>query len=119
MFKQFLEWIGVKEKIHTESTGPLYYNEGEIWWCALGENIGVEINGKGKMFSRPVFIYRKLSKGGFMGIPLSTKQKEGSWYVSITFKQEIITANLAQSRVLSTSRLYEKMGSLDDSDIKK
>ena len=23
--------------------------EGEIWWCAMGENIGVEINGKNEI----------------------------------------------------------------------
>jgi len=119
MIKRFLQWIGLKEKIHGESLGPLYYNEGEIWWCAVGENIGIEVNGKGEMFSRPVFVYRKLSKEGFLGIPLSTKAKQGSWYAEISFKGERVVANLAQVRVFSSHRMYEKMGSLDDNDIKK
>jgi mRNA interferase MazF len=114
-----LVWIGVKEKIHDKSEGPLYFNETEIWWCAIGENVGIEINGKGDMFSRPVFIYKKLSKDGFLGVPLSTQEKNGSWYVSVSFKEEMIFANLAQIRVLSSSRLYEKVGALDDSDVEK
>lgn len=61
MLKKFLEWIGIKEKIHNTSRGPRLYKEGDIWWCAVGENIGIEINGKGKMFSRPVLVYKKLS----------------------------------------------------------
>ncbi len=39
MIKRFLEWIGLKEKIHSKSSGPLYYKEGEIWWCAVQENL--------------------------------------------------------------------------------
>lgn len=46
--------------------------EGEVWWVAIGENVGVEINGKSRYFSRPVIVFRKLSHLGFMGIPLST-----------------------------------------------
>lgn len=119
MIKNFLEWIGLKEKIHSKNSIPLYFNEGEIWWCAVGENVGIEINGKGKLFSRPVFVYKKLSKGGFLGIPFSTQDKKGSWFVEIIFKGEKNIANLSQIRTFSSSRMYEKMGSLDDNDIKK
>ncbi len=119
MIKKFLEWIGLKEKIHRISSRPLYFNEGEIWWCAVGENVGVEINGKGRLFSRPVFVYRKLSREGFVGIPFSTQNKKGSWYVEVSFKGEKNIANLSQMRVFSSSRMYEKMGSLDDNDCAK
>jgi len=43
MIKKFLEWIGLKEKLHINSSVPLYFNEGEIWWCAVGENIGCTV----------------------------------------------------------------------------
>jgi len=119
MIKKFLEWIGLKEKLHINSSVPLYFNEGEIWWCAVGENIGIEINGKGELFSRPVFVYKKLSKDGFLGIPLSTQHKKGSWYVEISFKGENNIINLAQIKIFSSFRMYEKMGSLDDNDIQK
>jgi len=118
MIKKFLEWIGLKERINNKSSGPLYFNEGEIWWCAVGENVGIEINGKGKLFSRPVFVYKKLSKQGFIGIPLSTQNKNGSWYVEISFKGENV-ANLSQIRIFSSFRMYEKMGSLDEKDMEK
>lgn len=66
----FNEWIKVKKKLHYHARTP-YIKEGEVWWAAVGENIGVEINGKSQYFSRPVVIFKKLSKFGFMGI-LST-----------------------------------------------
>lgn len=119
IIKKFIEWIGLKEKIHNNSSAPLYFNEGEIWWCAVGENVGIEINGKGELFSRPIFVYKKLSKNGFLGIPLTTQDKNGSWYVEISFKGNINIVNLAQIRVFSSFRMYEKMGSLDDNDILK
>ena len=119
VIKRFLLWIGLKEKIHNNSSIPLYFNEGEIWWCAVGENVGIEIGGKGVLFSRPVFVYKKLSKDGFLGIPLSTQEKKGSWYVQVDFKGESNILNLAQVKILSSFRMYEKMGALDDNDVEK
>ncbi len=117
--KRFLEWIGLKEKINKSNSTPPLFNEGEIWWCAVGENIGIEVNGNGELFSRPVFVYKKLSRMGFLGIPLSTQIKSGTWYVEIDFKEEKQVVNLSQIRVFSSSRMYGIMGSLDDGDITK
>ncbi len=77
------------------------------------------MNGKGKAFSRPVYVYKKLSKDGFLGIPLSTILRKGTWYVEISFQEKKISVNLAQCRVFSYKRMYEKMGALDEKDITK
>ncbi len=82
--KRFDEWIDVKETLHNLQKVPKI-NEGDIWWCGMGENIGVEINGKNVAFSRPVFIFKKLSHFGFLGIPLTSKRHEGYWYVPFDF----------------------------------
>ena len=49
--KHFREWIDVKEDIHFNNVSHTI-NEGEIWWCAVGENVGIEINGKSDAFAR-------------------------------------------------------------------
>ena len=59
MIKRFLEWIGLKEKLHNTEYVPPFFKEGEIWWCHLGENVGTEMNGKGDFFTRPVLILKK------------------------------------------------------------
>lgn len=82
----------------------------------MGENVGVEINGKHEVFSRPVLVFKKLSRYGFMGIPLTSQPHEGSWYVSFVFKDKTEVAALAQARVMSVARLYKMMGTLPDSD---
>ena len=52
--KQFLFWIGVKERLHNGQHPPPLVSEGDIWWASVGENVGSEINGKSRLFSRPV-----------------------------------------------------------------
>ena len=78
--KRFNEWIRLKRKIHYRGR-ETDFSEGEVWWCGCGENVGVEINGKNRYFSRPVLIFRKLDKKSFMGIPLTSRSKRGTWYV--------------------------------------
>ncbi len=119
MIKRFLEWFAIKEKIEQRIGNHPLFRQMEIWWTGVGENIGVEIGGKGKAFSRPVLIYRKLGKESFLGIPLSTQIKEGSWYVSFDFKNQMVSVNLAQIRVMSAARLYKKMGEVAENDCAK
>ena len=83
----------------------------------MGENVGTEINGKHATFSRPVVIMKKLSRLGFMGIPLTSQEKTGSWYVEFEFLNKKEYAALSQARYFSVSRLYTKMGRIPDSDL--
>lgn len=113
--KHFYEWIGLKENLHITNRIPAI-KEGEIWWAALGENIGIEINGKNNVFSRPVLVFKKLSKFGFMAIPLTSRPHDGKWYVPFIFRNKKSVAVLSQMRAMSVSRLYERMGTISDRD---
>lgn len=110
--KRFLEWIGLKQILHGSSHKPPLFKEGEIWWCSVGENIGNEMNGKSDRFTRPIFILRKYDKYSFLGLPLTTKEKIGTWYCSIEFLGKKQTVVLMQGRTLDYRRLKEKMGEL-------
>lgn len=107
--EKFDDWISVKKQLHSASRAP-YIHEGEIWWCGCGQNVGIEINGKGQRFARPILILKKLSRSGFMGIPLTSQIKTSSWYYGFNFKEREQYAALCQARVISTARLYRKMG---------
>ena len=117
--RNYKDWMPVKENIQSE--GILRrFKEWELWWCAIGENVGVEINGKGDMFTRPVVIYHKFSRFGFMGIPLTTKDHTAEapdWYVKFNFKNKEQFAALHQLERVSVFRLCRRMGELDDEDI--
>ena len=78
--KSYLKWMGVKRRIHNSGIIRTI-EEGEIWWAAVGENVGVEIDGKNEKYSRPVLVQTKpmdvtrlyqkmgeLSKGDYRGV---------------------------------------------------
>lgn len=115
--KRFLEWIGLKEKLHKNTHKPPFVSEGDIWWCSLGENIGSEINGKSSQFSRPAIVLKKLAHGFYFVIPTSTQKRSGSWYVPFRHKGKHMVACLQQARSIDYRRLWSKLGSLDDTDV--
>jgi mRNA interferase MazF len=119
MDKNFDDWIVLKESIHEKSHKPRFFKERQIWWCALGENIGTETNGKSEFFSRPVLIYKKLSQFTFVGLAMTSKDKIGSWYVPITQHKTETKVVLSQVRVMDEKRLYKLMGEIDDTDWQK
>ena len=116
--KHFFEWIQIKKDLHNNARKPRIL-DGEVWWCSFGENVGIEINGKSKRFTRPVVIIKKLSSLGFMGVPLTSQRKSGSWYVGFQFLGKNEYAALCQARVISVSRLHDKMGQVSESDLAK
>lgn len=88
--KHFAEWIVAKSDLHDKAVVS-NIKEGDIYWCVIGENVGMEINGKSETFTHPVVILKKLSKLGFMGILLTSQFHNGSWYVPCQARIIIIT----------------------------
>lgn len=116
--KQFDEWNEFKKYLHDKNKQWVFH-EREIWWYACGENIGREINGKNKRFSRPVLILRKYGKESFFGVPLSSRIHEGFWYETIENKGEKINVLLSQAGSFSVNRLLTKMGKIPKRDFVK
>ena len=114
------EWNERKKFIaFDEKTEKIYFREGDIWWCSLGLNIATETYGKGESFRRPVLVIRKLSHDTCLAIPLTSREKNGSWFVEITLGGERKWAMLYQIRMIHKKRFQRKMGELDDKDIAK
>jgi mRNA interferase MazF len=116
--KRFLGWIGVKQKLDAHDHQPPLVREGDLWWCAVGENVGIEASGKGENFTRPVIVLKKFGRLAFFGIPVTTTKRVGSWYAPFKHKGVTQIAVLMQARTFSYKRLYEKMGELDDVDFR-
>jgi len=115
MEKGFKIWHELKSKLDDVSTGVLF-NEREIWWCAVGRNIGVEVNGKSQIFARPIIIFKKLNQYSFYGIPMTTAGGSGDWYLPFKQNGKENKAMLHQIRAYDCRRLYNKFGTLDDAD---
>ena len=118
MIKEFLSWIKLKVTLDDKIGRPTINNR-EIWWCSLGCNVGEEANGKNNQFSRPVLILKKLTKHSFVGLPLTSKDKVGDWYVPVTIGEKVSNVMLHQVRVLDSKRLTTMMVRLDNKDFKE
>jgi mRNA interferase MazF len=119
MLKRFLQWIVLKQNLHESAHKPPHVSEGDIWWASIGENVGSEINGKSKLFSRPVVILRKLSHGFYFVVPTTTQQRTGSWFVAFRQNERMMLACLHQARAIDYRRLSSKLGSIDDEDFSR
>ncbi len=117
--KRFLEWIGLKERLHTIEDTPPLVSQRELWWASVGENIGSEINGKSSRFSRPVIIFKKLSHSFYFVIPLTSRPKEGTWYVPFRYQEKEMFACLHQARSIDYRRLWSRLGQIDGDDFER
>lgn len=119
MIKRFLDWIKLKEILHNRFHLPPQFSIGEVWWCYVGENIGIEINGKSKEFTRPMYVYHKYDTRSFLGLSCSTIHKSGSWYISAKLGNDMQTINLAQGRVYDYRRLKERIGQMPSNEVSR
>ncbi len=119
LIKRFLEWIGLKEKLNNIDSLPPLVKERDLWWVSFGENIGSEINGKNRLFSRPGIILKKLSRGFYLVAPTTSQKKEGSWYVEMKHESRIMYVCLHQIRAIDYRRLSSRLGQVDTNDFER
>ncbi len=96
-----------------------YIHAREVWWCSIGVNVGSEIDGKNENFERPILIAKVFSRDGFLGIPLTSKEKSHRYAVPIHHGKGISFANTSQLRILSEKRLLRKIGMANEFDFEK
>ena len=117
--KRFLEWIQLKQKLHDNSSEPPLVSERDLWWVSFGENIGSEMDGKSKQFSRPGLVIKKLSRGFYLVAPTTSQKKEGTWYAPIRQEGKDMFVCLHQVRTIDYRRLSTRLGQIDGDDFAK
>lgn len=118
MEKNFDKWNERKKKIESINRRFLF-KQGEVWWCSIGLNVSEESCGKGDFFGRPVLVLKKLSQRSYVGIPLSTKTKAGSWFVDVAVQGKRVSALLYQIRMFSANRFQRRLTTLDQADFQR
>ena len=109
MDKDYRKWHVIKKEINELDSAHLYFNEREIWWCHLGANVGMEQDGKGPTFVRPVLIFKKFTRRLCWVVPLSTKVLKGNYFFPLLSETNIIrTATLPQMKMIDVRRLRNK-----------
>lgn len=117
--KNFDEWNELKKNLEVGQKNA-FCNNGDVWWCSLGLNLGFEQDGKNELFERPVLVVRKFNKYVFWGIPLSTKIKPGnSHYLQLRHDDQDYSAIVSQLRLYDSKRLQRKMYRISKTDLQK
>ena len=106
MPKDFRSWFGIKPKIEERKISDDFHIEpGEIWWCSIGENVGIETDGKDSTFSRPVLVIKVFNKEHIWIVPL-TSNLFGKFRVPVdSFSSAKSAAIISQLRTISSRRL--------------
>ena len=117
MEKDFFGWCKKKESLHNVSIEKTpYFHDRELWWAAIGVNIGFEQDGKNEHFERPVLVLRKFNKHLLLIVPQTSKSKEGKFFYKIVRDKKEYFLVLSQIRVISSKRLLRKLGMISEQD---
>ncbi|MCR4334600.1 MAG: type II toxin-antitoxin system PemK/MazF family toxin [Patescibacteria group bacterium] len=123
MKKEYSEWHKKKKILNErEDIDTIFFREKEVWWTALGVNVGFEQDGKGGEFRRPVLILKKFNKYVVLIVPLTTKiKKDNKYYVSCLITNDNLPrmAIISQVRLIDTKRFIDKLGVADDTSYSK
>jgi len=111
-------WNVVKKSLQQKDKVE-FFRERQIWWCSIGQNLGSESYGKGRTFTRPVLVFKKLSGDIFLGLPMTSKLKQGTWYLTIRHQGKEVTVLYHQTRVFDKKRMVRSFGEVDDEDFAK
>lgn len=114
--QSFDNWSELKKEIHFTRQAP-FFKEREIWWTSIGYNIGDEQNGKNDLFERPVLILRKFNNIIFLGLPLTSRVKEGIYYHQTICNEKPASIILSQARLLDGQRLLRKMDIIPENEL--
>lgn len=109
MEKDFDKWNGLKKKIDTREDveeNEIFIKNRQIWWCSIGLNVGSEQNGHGEVFERPVLVLRKYTAETFLGVPLTSKKKDGNYYFKLEPYSGVSSyVILSQAKVIDRKRV--------------
>ncbi len=101
------------------SEKTIYFKERQIWWVALGQNVGSEQNGKHEHFERPVLVLKKFGYETFLAVPSSSKVRNDLYHFVYIYKKGTFCFNLSQVRVLSYKRLIRLTGQMEEVEFNK
>lgn len=122
MEKDFDNWNQLKKSINKKEIDDEFnFHSGDIWWTALGVNIGKEIDGKNETFERPTLILNVINKYTLYVLPLTSKEHFlDKYHFKVNYESGgsgVIV--FSQVRVISSNRLLRKLSKIKKNDLFK
>jgi mRNA interferase MazF len=89
-----------------------------VWWCTIGHNIGHELDGRSKLYWRPVLVLRKLSLVHLLGVPLTRSTNKLPHRIPLFFRGKKGYVAVDQVRSLDARRLRQLLGVLSPEELR-
>lgn len=80
-------WNEEKKSISKNET-LIKFQQYQIIFMKVGANIGFEQDGKGEDYLRPVLVYKKFNNRVFLGVPLTSKEKNDKFHFEFEYKKD-------------------------------
>lgn len=122
MDKDFDNWNDLKKLINRKEISDKFnFHSGDIWWTALGINIGKETNGKNETFEKPVLILKVINKHTLYILSLTSKGHfADKYHYKVNYEDGgggVVV--FSQVRVISSNRLLRKLSRINKNDLEK
>jgi mRNA interferase MazF len=109
--KDFDNW-NIKAKFLDSRSFDDYFYAREIWWAALGINIGSEQDGKNESFERPILVLKRINKDLCLVVPFTSKILNNDYRITTESTGIQAQVVLSQIKVISSKRLLRKVGKI-------
>ncbi|KKS77168.1 MAG: hypothetical protein UV64_C0001G0004 [Parcubacteria group bacterium GW2011_GWC1_43_11b] len=120
LIKIFIDWTKLKIRVHAlDRPNVIFPKKKEIWWASLGQNIGVEINGKNDNFERPVLIIKVFNNESVLVVPISSTIKVSKYNINFINDRKENSVIISQIKMVSTKRLLRLVAEMEDFNFDK
>jgi mRNA interferase MazF len=116
-YELYDDWNEEKKYTQFSRESSQNFRAGEIWWVKVGINLGDEIDGKHENFERPVLILKKYHSKLFLALPLTSRNKVGSFFKEISYNGKVGNVIFAQAKTMSSSRLLRRLHHISDNKL--
>jgi len=113
---EFQSWHKLHQSLEKRDVSSLFFKEKEVWFCSIGKNIGSEQNGKHEIFERPVLIFKKFNNSLFLGLPMTSKEKDDIYHFKLRDTESPSYLVLSQIRLLDKKRLNRRLRIIPDDE---
>ena len=107
--KDFDKWNAYQKTLEKQEFDG-FCREREVWWCALGVNIGSEQDGKNDDFERPALIVKRINDELLLIVPFTSRLIKNRYRIDIESAGRDSQAMLSQFRTISSKRLLKRIG---------
>lgn len=116
--KDFVGWAKVAEEIEGRERRA-EVKVGAVYWANIGENVGSELLGKGRDFSRPVLILAQFNFRMVLAIPITSRIHDQRGYREIVVAGKLERLALEQTRPIDVLRIGDFLDEVAPDEMEK